>query len=275
MTRSSLRRTLRRAYWLLCIVLAVSLATKLAEHVPGIAGSAFDRLAKDVYEFLKDMALVFVTVVAAYLASVFQKRHSFIEALREEWRDIIKAKSALFAFTQIERPTQQDYVAAFCAISETIDNMRSVYKNVGETSRLVGLYPYEPLHDMRRALQTLEPRKNPDASEDERRLVRNAVLRSWYALRERFLEELDLEPPDNPLLLPGALRTKLTGTARLARAALEIQRKQQTGFAEREPEMSRFLAELCEKERALIQARSLPAAEQPAADALPQARGPQ
>ena len=275
MTRSSLRRTLRRAYWLLCIVLAVSLATKLAEHVPGIAGSAFDRLAKNVYEFLKDMALVFVTVVAAYLASVFQKRHSFIEALREEWRDIIKAKSALFAFTQIERPTQQDYVAAFCAISETIDNMRSVYKNVGETSRLVGLYPYEPLHDMRRALQTLEPRKNPDAGEDERRLVRNAVLRGWYALRERFLEELDLEPPDNPLLLPGALRTKLTGTARLARAALEIQRKQQTGFAEREPEISRFLAELCEKERALIQARSLPAAEQPAAVALPQARGPQ
>jgi len=95
------------------------------------------------------MALVFVTVVAAYLASVFQKRHSFIEALREEWRDIIKAKSALFAYTQIEKPTQRDYVAAFCAISETIDNMRSVYKNVGETNRLVGLYPYEPLRRAR------------------------------------------------------------------------------------------------------------------------------
>lgn len=260
MTRSSLRRTLRRSYWLLSIVLAVSLATKLAEHIPGVAGTPFDKLAKDVYEFLKDMALVFITVVAAYLASVFQKRHSFIEALREEWRDIIKAKSALFAFTQIEMPTQQDYVAAFCTISETIDNMRSVYKNVGETSRLVGLYPYEPLHDMRRALQTLEPRKNPDASEEERRRVRNAVLRGWYALRERFLEELDLEPPDNPLLLPGALRTKATGTAHLARAAVETQRKQQTGFAEREPEISRFLAELCEKERAQGQARSLPEA---------------
>ena len=48
------------------------------------------------------MSLVFVTGGVAYLASVFQKRHSFIEALKEEWRDIIKAKSALFAYTQIE-----------------------------------------------------------------------------------------------------------------------------------------------------------------------------
>jgi hypothetical protein len=121
--------------------------------------------------------------------------------------------------------------------------MRSVYKNVGETSRMVGLYPYEPLHDMRRALQTLEPRVNPDPSEEER-------------LRERFLEELDLEPPDKPLLLPGALRTKSTGTARLARSALETQRKQQMGFAEREPEISKFLAELCEKERSATQDRT-------------------
>ena len=111
------------AFALLATVLVLALVTRLAEHIPGIAGGPFERLAKDVYEYLKDMALIFVTVVAAYLASVFQKRHNFIEALREEWHDIIKAKSALFAYTQIEKPTQRDYVAAFCAISETIDNM--------------------------------------------------------------------------------------------------------------------------------------------------------
>jgi hypothetical protein len=83
------------SYWLLAFVLAISLGTKLAEHIPGIAGGPLERLATDIYEYLKDMALLFVTVVAAYLASVFQRRHSFIEALREEWRDIIKAKSAV------------------------------------------------------------------------------------------------------------------------------------------------------------------------------------
>ena len=97
MTRSSLRRTLRRCYWVLGLVLALSLVTKLAGHIPGLAGGPLEALGRDVYDYMKDMALVFVTVVAAYLASVFQRRHSFVEALREEWQDIIKAKSALFA----------------------------------------------------------------------------------------------------------------------------------------------------------------------------------
>ena len=105
------------------------------------------------------MSLLIATGGVAYVANVYQKRHSFIEALKEEWRDIIAAKSALFAYTQLERPTLEQYLAAFCKLSETIDNMRSVYQNVGETSDLVGLYPYAPLHDMRRALQTLDPRK--------------------------------------------------------------------------------------------------------------------
>lgn len=230
MTRSSLRRTLRRSYWLLGLVLAVSLVAKLAGHIPGIAGGPLETLARDVYDYMKDMALVFVTVVAAYLASVFQRRNSFIEALREEWQDIIRAKSALFAFTQLDAPTQKDYVIAFCAISESIDNMRSVYKNVGETGSLVGLYPYEPLHDMRRTLQDLEPRKNPNISEQQRAEARKDILGAWYALREQFLEELDLEAPDNPLLVPRGRRTKAQGATRRANHRLQAQGKVQKGL---------------------------------------------
>ncbi len=237
MTRSSLRRTLRRCYWVLGLVLALSLVTKLAGHIPGLAGGPLEALGRDVYDYMKDMALVFVTVVAAYLASVFQKRHTFVEALRREWHDIIKAKSALFAFTQIEAPTQKDYVAAFCAISEGIDNMRSVYKNVGETGSLVGLYPYEPLHDMRRALQTLEPRKNPTLSEQQRTEARKAILESWYALREQFLEELDLEPPDHPLLVPRSRRVKAQGATRRATGRLQSQGKIQIGLPAAEPDI--------------------------------------
>jgi hypothetical protein len=235
MTRSSLRRTLRRSYWLLGLVLVVSLVTKLADQIPGIAGTPLEALAKSLYDYLKDMALVFVTVVAAYVASVFQRRHGFIEALREEWRDIIKAKSALFTYTQIERPTQEQYLQAFCAISETIDNMRSVYKNVGETGKLVGYYPYEPLHDMRRALQNLDPKKNPTTTEEQRTVVRHAILESWYALRERFLEELDLEAPENPLLVPRSRRTKSQGASRRGSARLAAQRKHRTVPSDADP----------------------------------------
>ncbi|MFX8565712.1 hypothetical protein ABTL91_19115, partial [Acinetobacter baumannii] len=89
----------------------------------------------------------------------FQKRSTFIEALKAEWQDIIQTKSALFTYTQLEKPTVEQYLETFCTLSETIDNMRSVYRNVGETGDLIGLYPYAPLHDMRRVLQTLDPRK--------------------------------------------------------------------------------------------------------------------
>lgn len=264
MTRSSLRRTLRRSYWILSLVLLGALAAKLAGHVPGLAGSTVEGLAKDVYEYLRDMALVFITVVAAYVASVFQKRHGFIEALREEWRDIIKAKSALFTYTQIEKPTEDQYLAAFCAISETIDNMRTVYGNVGETRKLIGLYPYAPLHDMRRALQSLDPRKNPTISESQRKLARDAILQSFYALRESFLEELDLEQPDNPLLNMGGRRTKAPGAPHWAQAQQDRQRKHQDRVTPPDPDIDAFLAELFDKEQTTAKPwRSVQAASDP------------
>jgi hypothetical protein len=96
MTRSSLNRTLRRAYFWLTLVLVISLLSKFADRIPFVAGTPVEAAATDLYEYLKDMALVFVTVVAAYLANVFQKRSKFVESLEEEWRGIVRTKSTLY-----------------------------------------------------------------------------------------------------------------------------------------------------------------------------------
>ncbi len=233
----------------LAIVLAVSLAAKLADVLPGLAGTPAAKLFASLYDYMKDMALVFVTVVAAYLANVFQKRQQFITALKEEWRDILRAKSATFTFTQLEAPTQAQYLAAFCALSETIDNMRTVYGNVGETDDLIGLYPFAPLHDMRRALQTLDPRKNPNATGEERQLVRDAILQSFYALREGFLDELDLEAPDKPVLIYGGRRIKRPGAPEWARKAQDEQRRHHDRQAPGDPRILAFLAKLYDREQ--------------------------
>jgi hypothetical protein len=140
MTRSNLKSTLRRIYVLLVVVLGISFLAKIADHVPGLAGTGLEKILKDGYEYLRDMSLLIATGGVAYITNMFQKRHGFVEALKEEWRDIIATKSALFAYTQLERPTLEQYIATFCKLSETIDNMRSVYRNVGETDDLVGLY---------------------------------------------------------------------------------------------------------------------------------------
>jgi hypothetical protein len=240
-TRSTLKRTLRRVYALLFVVLGISLLAKVADHVPGLAGTGAERLLQDAYEFLRDMSLLIATGGVAYIASVYQKRQSFIEALKEEWREIIAAKSALFTYTQIERPTLEQYLAAFFKLSETIDNMRSVYRNVGETPEMIGLYPYAPLHDMRRALQTLDPRDHPDTNLEARTLVRDAILQSFYALRETFLEELDLEEPDHPLLIGGARRGKTSGATQAAVAAQKRQRARQDRTPSPEPRIDALL----------------------------------
>jgi hypothetical protein len=228
----------------------VSIVAKLADHIPGLAGTAAERLLKDIYDYLKDMSLVLVTVVAAYLANVFQKRSLFLNALKEEWRNIVKAKSTLYTYTQLDSPSQEQYLAAFCAISESLDNMRAVYRNVGETDALIGLYPYAPLHDMRRALQTLKPAGGRTLTTDERDLVRDSILQSFYALRETFLEEMDLEAPDNPLLIYNGRRIKKPGAPGWATRSQDRQAKKHDRISPADPRLAAFLTKLYEKEQA-------------------------
>ncbi len=273
MTRSSLGRTLRRAYWILGLVLMISLVAKLANHIPGLASTPAERVLASVYDYLKDMALVLVTVVAAYLANVFQKRSLFLNALKEEWHNIVKAKSALFTYTQREAPTQAEYYAAFCAISESLDNMRAVYANVGETHKQIGIYPYAPLHDMRRALQSIEPEAGREVTAEDRRLARDAILQSFYALRETFLEEMDLEAPDNPLLIHNGRRMKKPGAPGWARRRQTRQHRYQDRVAPADARITSFLTALYDKEQTTakpwreVEAKPTRAADKPAAAA--------
>jgi hypothetical protein len=195
------------------------------------------------------MSLLIATGGVAYLANVYQKRSNFVESLEEEWRGIVRTKSALYTFCEKPFPSTDDYLAAFCRISETIDNMRIVYCNAGETESLVGLYPYAPLHDMRRALQSIDPRKRSEIPAEERKLVRDAILQSFYALRENFLEELDLDEPEHPLLISGGRRLKLPGATRGARARQERQRKRQDTSPPLRPDIETLLARLYDREQ--------------------------
>ena len=249
MTRSSLNATLRRAYVVLFLVLAVSLVGRLAGHIPLVAGSYVESLLRDVYDYLKDMALVLVTVIAAYLANVFQKRSKFVESLEEEWRGMVRTKSALYTYCEKPYPSTDDYLAAYCRISETIDNMRIVYKNAGETDELIGLYPYAPLHDMRRALQSIDPRVRPNVTTEERRLAQDAILQAFFALRENFLEELDLDEPRHPLLISGGRRLKTSGAARRALSDQDKQRARLDKKAAPRPDVDDFLARLYDDEK--------------------------
>lgn len=247
MTRKSLRRSMRRIYWVLSLLLIISIVAKFGDFVPQLGGKAIADVRKDVYEFLRDMSLLIATGGVAYITNVYQRRQAFIESLKNEWREILTSKSAVLTFLHKDAPTHDDYVAAYMRLSETIDNMRVVYRNVGETDEVIGIYPYAPLHDMRRVLQTLDPRNGPSTPE-YRKLARDTVLRSFYALRDEYLAELDLEAPDTPLLLAGARRLTTSGALPSARALQQRQIAEHKAHAVPNDPSDALLHELNERE---------------------------
>ena len=103
---------------------------------------------------------------------------------------------------------------------------------------------------MRRALQSIDPRKRPDIPPEERKLVRDAILQSFYALRENFLEELDLEQPDTPLAVSAARRLKRPGVAPGGRKLEARQLKAyETDPAPRRAEIDALLGRLLAQEQ--------------------------
>ena len=243
MTRLSVNRTLARLYWLLTIVLTLLLASKFADDVPGLPPFVVS-IANKIYEFMRDMSLLIATGGVAYLSNIFQKRSKFVESLEEEWRNIVRTKSVLLSTCEKPYLATDDYLAAFYKVSETIDTMRIVYRNAGETGGLVGLYPYAPLHDMHRALQTLDPRRSNEVTIEQKNLVRDAILQAFYALRETFLEELDLEEPEHQLLISGARRLKIPGAAVAARVMQDHQRRRLEREPPARPDIDAMLAKL-------------------------------
>jgi hypothetical protein len=249
MTRKRLTRVLRATTLVIGLILAAAFVARLAPHIPGIATTPAEAFGTALYEYLRDMALLVATIVAAWLAAALQKRASFTERLQQEWRTIVETKTRLMLFCEKTYPSSEDYQEAYAAISMAIDSMRVVYSNVGETKTQIGLYPYEPLHDMRRALSTLDPRSSSKVTAEQRALVCQAIEQSFAAIRESFLDELDLDSPTKPILAPGARRLKQSGAQGHAKTRMKKQLDRFEQIAPANRDVQDFLCDLYYREQ--------------------------
>ena len=152
--------------------------------------------SEDGYSTIKDFSSLLIAIGAAYLAYCFQRRQAFLVSLRDLWKELVEAKGELIEYTHNPNPDQVAFSKAHRALSKAIDTVRGVYRNVGETEDEIGLYPFEPLHDMRKVLDELGFGK---ATPDKRRAARLRFLRSWNALRWAFLKEFSTPEPPHPI----------------------------------------------------------------------------
>ena len=148
------------------------------------------------YETIKDFSPILIAISAAYLAYCFQQRQAFLVSLRNLWKEMIEAKGALVQYTHNPNPDQRAFGEAHRVLSSAIDSVRGVFRNVEETEAEIGLFPFEPLHDMRRALESLG---FVDVSVGKQEIARKQIIRSWNALRWAFLKEFSTPETAHPI----------------------------------------------------------------------------
>ena len=69
--------------------------------------------------------------------------------------------------------------------------------NVGESSQKIGLYPFEPLHDIRKCLEALG---FTELDARQKQAYIDKVDRAWDALRYCFLKEFDRPSAAYPIV---------------------------------------------------------------------------
>ncbi len=144
------------------------------------------------YETFKDLIPLILAIPAAYLGYCFQQRGSYLQSLRSLWSQLVIAINNAIQYTYLESTTQDQLGKTLTDLSIVTDELRGVYKNIGETSKSVGLYPYEPIKDIHKTISELG---FGSLNENSRMTARRKIVGHWKSIRSNFLDEFDRAVP--------------------------------------------------------------------------------
>ena len=182
MTRKQLQRTIFAVIGLYATALIAGLAIYYAD----------DKVKKIHYEVFKDLMPFTIAIPAAYLGFCFQRRSSFLEALRQLWTNLIISVNSAIQYTHLSEPTDKQFGETLVLVSKSIDEVRGVYKNLRETKDYIGLFPFEDLHEIHKLISKLGYGKLDAAKASE---TRQHITHCWKDLRKSFLSEFDRSEP--------------------------------------------------------------------------------
>jgi len=180
MTRNSLRKRLQQVIALVCLFI--------------IGGGFLFYLDRDLFQTFRDFILLLVAIPAALLTDYFQKRNNFEEALRNLWSQISESVNEAKQYTFRKDTSEDEYRRILVNLSRSIDEVRSVYKNLGETKSNTGFYPFESLKIIYVQLENLGFGR---LDESLAKATRDEIDHYWKNFKEVFLWEFDRPEPES------------------------------------------------------------------------------
>jgi hypothetical protein len=182
--------TRRHLRWLLFGVLAafgVTFAFAVFLRAP------FAEIESSKYKTFKDLMPMIIAVPAAYLAFAFQRRNSYLQALRTLWSHMVHAVAAAMAYTDLDAPSKAEHQAVLLKLGVAIEEVRAVFKNVPKAGDDDGLYPFEPVKRIYQEIRALGYGGNAD--QRARIAARSRIYEMWKGSRTRLLAEFDRDTP--------------------------------------------------------------------------------
>lgn len=149
--------------------------------------------ATTAYATYKDLIPLIIAIPAAYLAFCFQRRQSYMQALRSLWESTTRAIAAARTYTDTPKPAQEKYVQTLEGLSLVIDQYRGVFRNIPTRYGHGGWFPFEPIRQIYWEIRDLgygEP-----VTEEMRQRARDRIEEMWKRSREQLLAEFDRDVP--------------------------------------------------------------------------------
>lgn len=162
----------------------------------GLLYSFFSFVNKATADRLEALIPIALAVPVALLAGAFNRRNSYLQALRELWYRLVPAAQTAIQYTHLTEPSQSDFAQTQGSLSAAIDEVRGVFANV-PTGRPPGLYPYENLKDIVAVVSWLEYGAKFRASDAT--VARRCIVRLWQEMHVAMLDEFDRDVPVTPV----------------------------------------------------------------------------
>lgn len=159
-----------------------------------LAGAVLFLLDTNAFQTFRDFILLLVAIPASLLADYFQKRNNFEAALRMLWSNILHSVNEARQYTYRKVTTEDMYRHNLLNLSKSIDEVRSVYKNLGESKTDTGYYPFESLKCIYATIENLGY-GGIDPSKAE--AARMELDHYWKNFKETFLWEFDRPEPES------------------------------------------------------------------------------